>query len=69
MSVDPPEIRRLAADPYMIATVEIIECFFESMAGQKDLDPAMAGATKEEIVEDCLAPAQTWCFPSLRLRG
>jgi hypothetical protein len=52
MPVD-QKIRRLAADPEVVAAVKIIDRYFEVFAEQRDNDPALAEVTAEDFVEDC----------------
>jgi hypothetical protein len=56
MPVD-PTIRRLAADPEVVAAIKIIDRYFELFSKQRDndptLDPALAKVTAEDFVEDC----------------
>jgi hypothetical protein len=48
-----PMIRQLAADPDAIFTIRAIDCFFEFIAKEKDLDPVFdAEITTEQMVEE-----------------
>jgi hypothetical protein len=47
MPVD-QEIRRLAADPEVVATIKTIDCFFKRLAEQ-----CFVADTAEEVIEDC----------------
>ena len=52
MPVD-PNIRQLAADPDVMFTIRAIDCFFDFVAKEKDLDPALdAEVTREQMVEE-----------------
>jgi hypothetical protein len=52
MPID-PTIRQLATDPDIIFTIRAIDCFFEFVAKEKDLDPAFdVGVTTEQMVEE-----------------
>jgi hypothetical protein len=52
MAVD-PEIRRMAADPKVVAVIRMIDCVFEDIAERKDLAPVAAETTTEQLVEIC----------------
>ena len=52
MPVD-PTIRQLAVDPDVIFTIRAIDCFFEFVAKEEDLDLAFdAEVTSEQMVEE-----------------
>jgi hypothetical protein len=52
MPVD-QKIRRLAADPEVVAAIKIIDCVFNNVAKGRDIDMALAGVvTAEELIED-----------------
>jgi hypothetical protein len=67
MRVD-PEIRWLAADPEVVATIKMIDRYFE-LSKQRDNDPTLypilAKVTVEEFVEDCWSLLK---YGTLRLR-
>jgi hypothetical protein len=46
-----PEIRRLAADPEVVAAIKIIDRYFELFAEQWDNDPVLAEITAEDLIE------------------
>jgi hypothetical protein len=48
-----PEIRRLAADPEVVAAIKIIDRYFQLYAEQRDNDPVLAEFTAEGLVELC----------------
>jgi hypothetical protein len=53
MPVDRSEIRRLAADAEVVATIRTIEGIFEFFAQRRSIDPVLAAnVTAQEIVED-----------------
>jgi hypothetical protein len=53
MPVDLAEIRELAADPEIVTTIEIIDCFFKLFFAESvDGCAEPAGMTPEERIED-----------------